>query len=103
MVSIFKNIGWCFLSVLCAFWFRKRQLAFRKIFILKSKKSIGQEISEVLRGRIEENRKKLKVILQRVLFCGRQKIPLRGHQDDGKYLSVAGNNPGNFKKLFTLD
>ena len=65
-----------------------RQLAFPKVFILKSKKSIGQERSEVLQGRVDKNIKKLKVILQTVLFCGMQNIPLRGHRDDSKYLLV---------------
>lgn len=65
-----------------------RQLAFPKVFILKSKKSIGQERSEVLQGRVDKNIKKLKVILQTVLFCGMQNIPLHGHRDDNKYLLV---------------
>jgi len=66
----------------------ERQLAFCKVFILKSKKSIGQERSEVLQGRVDKNIKKLKVILQTVLFCGMQNIPLHGHRDDNKYLLV---------------
>ena len=57
---------------------------------------------DTLRERTEENRKKLKVILQTVLFCGRQNVPLRGHRGDSKYLYVVDNNLGNFQELLHL-
>lgn len=57
---------------------------------------------DTLRERTEENRKKLKVILQTVLFCGRQNVPLRGHRGDSKYLNVVDNNLGNFQELLHL-
>ena len=63
----------------------ERQLAFRKVLVNKSQKPIN--LSDGLRERIDENRKKLKIILQTVLFCARQYVPLRGHRDDSKYLS----------------
>lgn len=54
---------------------------------------------------VAENRLRLKPIIETVIFCGRQNIPLRGHRDQGKLLSVSPKdcssviNEGNFREL----
>lgn len=54
---------------------------------------------------INENRARLKPIIQSVLFCGRQNISLRGHRDQGSLLDVQNKtnssaiNEGNFREL----
>ncbi|CAH1109364.1 unnamed protein product [Psylliodes chrysocephalus] len=48
---------------------------------------------------IDENRKRLKPIIQTIIFLGRQNIPLRGHRDDGPLLEHEDGNDGNFRQL----
>ena len=54
---------------------------------------------------VQKNRLKLLSIAKCILFCGRQKIPLRGHRDDAKWFDVTDHNPGNFQSLldFQID
>lgn len=49
---------------------------------------------------IENNRAKLVPIVQTIRLCGRQQIPLRGHQDSGRIgLEEPNHNDGNFRAL----
>lgn len=53
---------------------------------------------------ITENRKRLKPIIESIIFLGRQNIPLRGHRDHGDFFENynEGNsivNNGNFREL----
>jgi len=57
---------------------------------------------------VQENRPRLRPIIETIILCGRQNIPLRGHKDDGYVLeqnlntveSVSSvNNDGNFREL----
>lgn len=58
-------------------------------------------------AQVQENRSRLHPIIETIIFCGRQNIPLRGHRDDGSLLgkdSTSGeasivNNDGNFREL----
>lgn len=52
---------------------------------------------------VQENRQRLKPVVESILFLGRQNIPLRGHRDDGE-LNVESQrepliNEGNFREL----
>ncbi|KAL4153905.1 hypothetical protein QTP88_001738 [Uroleucon formosanum] len=54
---------------------------------------------------VTENRLRLKPIIETVVLCGRQNIPLRGHRDQGDLLSFKNQhnasvvNEGNFREL----
>ena len=48
---------------------------------------------------VETNREKLKPIVEAVMLCGRQSIPLRGHRDDSKSYDSSKNNPGNLQAM----
>jgi len=55
---------------------------------------------------VDENRKRIRPIIQSLLFLARQNIALRGHRDDGNLLdnmdsnqnSIVGNEE-NFREL----
>jgi hypothetical protein len=54
-----------------------------------------------LQKEIAENRARIKPIIQTILLCGRQNIPLRGHRDDGDVLNDddCSSKEGNFRAL----
>ncbi|CAG9814672.1 unnamed protein product [Phaedon cochleariae] len=54
---------------------------------------------------VEENRARLRPIIESILFLGRQNISLRGHRDDGNLLSDEQSeisNEGNFRALLNF-
>ena len=59
---------------------------------------VQQQLQQAVAKTIQENRGKLSSMLKTVIFCGRQKISLRGHKDDSQYFD-GENNLGNFQKL----
>ena len=62
--------------------------------------AVNSQLSSIRREYIAQNRIKLKSIVKRVIFCGRQGIPLRGHCDANP--SIQENplsNHGNFLAL----
>ena len=62
--------------------------------------SIDQQLSNIRAKIISQNRKKIKCIVETVIFCGRQGIALRGHRDDWKHVKdVPDENHGNFWAL----
>jgi len=49
---------------------------------------------------VMENRERLRPIVETIILCGRQNIPLRGHRDDGDLLQEnTSENEGNFRAL----
>ncbi|XP_025192606.1 uncharacterized protein LOC112592666 [Melanaphis sacchari] len=51
---------------------------------------------------VNENRSRLKPIVESLIFLGRQNIALRGHRDDGSVNDLSDNpleNEGNFREL----
>lgn len=50
---------------------------------------------------VENNRKALKPIIETVLLCARQNIPLRGHRDSGRIIEEEQPdvNEGSFRAL----
>lgn len=61
---------------------------------------VCSQINKNKKKEIEENRKKLKTIIQTLKFCGRQELALRGHIDSGRVtLKEPTHNDGNFRAL----
>lgn len=56
--------------------------------------SIDEQLNAAVASQVSLNRLKLHPIIQTILFCGRQNIPLRGHREGSSTI-----NPGNFKAL----
>jgi len=65
--------------------------------------SIRHQIDSTASQRIQKNRFILRSIIDTVILCGQQDIPLRGHQDDHKSLiSNLDQNHGNFLELLNF-
>lgn len=63
-------------------------------------KSIDNQINSQRLKQVQENRERLRPIIESIVFLGRQNIPLRGHRDDGRLDEEAGpSNEGNFREL----
>lgn len=57
-------------------------------------------LDSAARKQIVENRSRLKPIIETILFCGRQGLPLRGHRDSGTLsFDDIEENDGNFRAL----
>ena len=55
-----------------------------------------------IQNEISENRARLKPIIETIMFCGKQNIPLRGHRDDGLIIvknDELSSREGNFRAL----
>ena len=61
--------------------------------------SITSIIDNKAARHIAKNRKLLRIIISCIVFCGKQNIALRGHNES---LSDEGNNPGNFLALLKI-
>lgn len=67
---------------------------FIKLMISKQQ-GVDVQLNTTVAMQISSNRLKLYPIIQTILFCGQQNIPLRrGHRED-----ISSTNPGNFKAL----
>ncbi|KAJ8038110.1 52 kDa repressor of the inhibitor of the protein kinase [Holothuria leucospilota] len=64
--------------------------------------SVDSIINERLASTIQENSKALESIIDTIILCGRQGLPLRGHRDDSAYFDNPNNNPGNFIELLRM-
>ncbi|XP_050064793.1 52 kDa repressor of the inhibitor of the protein kinase-like [Aphis gossypii] len=73
--------------------------SFLNIFEKKEIPLIKQIDSERAK-QVQENRKRLIPIIQCVILCGREKIPLRGHRDFGSFnIKDEQSNEGNFRAI----
>ncbi|KAL4148749.1 hypothetical protein QTP88_002913 [Uroleucon formosanum] len=66
----------------------------------KSKEFIDIQLNNKLKIEIQENRKKIIPIIETIIFCGRQGLALRGHNDSG-IISLQNSqiyNDGNFRE-----
>ena len=62
--------------------------------------AIDQQLSSIRAKVVSQNREKIKCIAETVIFCGRQGIAFRGHQDDWKRVEGSPHvNPGNFMAM----
>jgi hypothetical protein len=61
--------------------------------------SISVQINKATMELVAKNRKKLRSIIETVILCGRQNIPLCGHRDAGTDVEHASENHGNFLAL----
>ena len=76
--------------------------SFRQNFDSKKSIPVNLKLNDLVLHNVEANRKKLKIILEAVVYCARQNISLRGHRDDSQHYDLEGNNPGNFQELLKL-
>ncbi|CAI6351604.1 unnamed protein product [Macrosiphum euphorbiae] len=59
-----------------------------------------QQIDSERAKQVQENRKRLIPIIQCVILCGREEIPLRGHRDFGTFnIEDEQSNEGNFRAI----
>lgn len=62
---------------------------------------VSLQIDSAAKEKIEENRRRISPIVDTIIMCGRQNIPLRGHRDSGPILSENDpeENDGNFRAI----
>lgn len=73
------------------------------IAVMENKKDpINRQLNNEVAICVAQNRSILKSIVETVIFCARQNIPLRGHRDDAKFLAKGNGNPGNFQALLNF-
>lgn len=68
----------------------------------KPEMAIANIVDESSKNQSLENRNRLKPIVQTLILCAKQNIPLRGHRDDGALdfdTSNVKTNDGNFRNL----
>ena len=70
-----------------------------KARIEKKSTPIDLQFNKIKKEQIEENRKRLKFIVEAVILCGRQNIALRCHRDDTKDQLAGEVNPGSFIEI----
>ena len=63
---------------------------------------INVQYDKIVSNQLQLNQMKLKPINEAVLLCSRQKIALRDHRDDSKYLDEVKYNPGNLQPLLSF-
>lgn len=68
--------------------------------VIKNKQDLISELDKNYKDTKIQNRKKLQPIIRTVLFCARQGVALRGHQDHGLLATkIPKENNGNFRAL----
>lgn len=67
----------------------------------KSKESIDVQFNNKLNIEIQENRRKIIPIIETIIFCERQDLALRGHNDSGliNLQRSQTSNDDNFREL----
>ena len=68
-------------------------------FMENKQAPVHLQVAAALQEWAAKNSKILETIIETVLLCGRQNIPLRGHRDDAKHSEDANIKTGNFKAL----
>lgn len=65
------------------------------------RKHVANQLSAQRLQQVQENRQRLRPIIESIIFLGRQNIPLRGHRDDGSMIDEGSSeaNEGNFREL----
>ncbi|XP_025191589.1 uncharacterized protein LOC112591873 [Melanaphis sacchari] len=70
-----------------------------------SKNQVINQIFTQRHEQVKENRERLRPIIETLIFCGQQNIPIRGHGDDGMLIDIdesvssPTSNEGNFREL----
>lgn len=59
--------------------------------------SVSHRLDAELEARKKNNMGVLEMIVDTVLFCGRQNLALRGYRDDSRHSADPALNTGNFK------
>jgi len=91
---------------------RHEQSSYHKTCVLKAdnllavadakQEAVVMHVSTGLKEQIVQNRRRIKPIVDTVIFCGRQGISLRGHRDSGpltQWEEEPTENDGNFRAL----
>lgn len=60
---------------------------------------IDQQLSQAMSEQVKKNRDKLIPIIEAIILCERQNIPLRGHRDDSKHWNDDSVNAGNLQEI----
>lgn len=66
------------------------------------KKPIDVRLNDYLKSEIQNNREKIKPIIDTLILCGRQDLATRGHHDSGRIdvkKELNDENDGNFRAL----
>ena len=63
---------------------------------------VDMQLNKLVCKQIAVNREKLKPIVEAIVMCGRQNIPLRGHRDSSAQVQDDSNNPGNLHAILRL-
>ena len=65
--------------------------------------NIRQRLDKVVADTIAKNRQKLRSIVETIVLCGRQNIPLRGHRDNTLDIECSESSThGNFRALLVF-
>lgn len=75
------------------------RLSHFKLLMEQKSTSIDVQLDSLRTKQIQENREKLRPIVDAVILCGRQNLAFRGHRDDSKHLETNDVNPGNFLEI----
>lgn len=71
-------------------------------FMKGKRLSVDLLLNDEKRKQIQENRQKLIPIIEAVILCGRQELPLRGHRDSGNVnIYEETENKGNFRAILS--
>eukprot|EP00112_Aurelia_sp_Birch-Aquarium-sp1_P017236 Seg3978.1 transcript_id=Seg3978.1/GoldUCD/mRNA.D3Y31 product="52 kDa repressor of the inhibitor of the protein kinase" protein_id=Seg3978.1/GoldUCD/D3Y31 len=70
-----------------------------KRYMDQSSTPIDIQLDTLKNEQVRKNREKLRPIVDAVILCGRQNIPLRGHRDDARHVMDPKVNPGNFHEI----
>lgn len=61
---------------------------------------VATQLDSFRKTQVNENRLKLIPIIETIIFCGRQELAMRGHDDSGPIFNCEkDNNDGNFRSL----
>lgn len=61
---------------------------------------VATQVDSFRKAQVIENRQKLIPIIETIIFCGRQELAMRGHDDSGPIFNCEkDNNDGNFRSL----
>lgn len=66
--------------------------------------TVADQLDSARKFQVKENRKRLAPIIDTIIFCGRQGLSLRGHNDSGPLglSTVPSENEGNFTALLRM-
>ena len=70
-----------------------------KSFMQNKTTSVDLLMNTCKREQMADHRQYLRPIVDRIIVCGKQNIPLRGHRDDSRYYEDDSANPGKCQEI----